>query len=435
MKRLLHRLSAALKAGPFKALLGGLRALAASPFATMWLVVGMYAVKAALKIGLGQHINSPMIAGDGFHNLADILEALAVLLVIWISRRPTSDDYPFGKKNVEFFTSLAIGSALLLMSCNFALQSAAGIIAIFPNVDAAVRSVLPLPVHHPLVMSHDTFGYVFGLTLGSVLLSFLISRHQIAVGKKSGHASLIADGEETASDGRIELITLVGVLGEYFFHAPWLEYPLGLLVAAVIAHTGWELFMGGFRVLLQHSIGAEHESEIRRRCLAVVGVDSLTGLKTFQIGSTAVCLLTVVTEHNTSTIATMKYGLEHTLKDYILSAGFKECELHLKFQKPEPQRHRVAFAVAAAEGQLVVSPTVEQASHIIICDVEHGDIVRSKQEPKPVDLTEFLKRKRVTCLYLFHSAPESVEGVAVASSPSFQAQLVGLTPNLALKRV
>jgi cation diffusion facilitator family transporter len=423
MKNLLQTLS-----GWAKALGSGVKTLASSPFATMWMVVGMYGFKAVLKIGLGQHINSPMIAGDGFHNLADILEALAVLLVIWISKRPTSDEYPFGKKNVEFFTSLAIGSALLVMSCNFALQSLSGLLAIFPTADQAVRSIVPLPVHHALVMGDDTFGYVVALTLGSVILSFLVSRHQIKVGKKSGHASLIADGEETASDGRIELITLVGVLGEYFFHAPWLEYPLGLLVAAVIAHTGWELFMGGFRVLLQHSIGAEHESEIRKRCLAVVGVDSIANLKTFQIGSTAVCLATIVTEHNTSTIATIKYGLEHALKKYILEAGFKESELHLKFQKPEPQRHRVAFAVVSSDNHLVVSPTLAQSSHIIICDVEHGDIVRSKQEPKPDDLIEFLKRKRVTCLYLFTSTPAPIAGVTVASAPSFQAHLVGITP-------
>jgi hypothetical protein len=179
---------------------------------------------------------------------------------------------------------------------------------------------------------------------------------------------------------------------------------------------------------LQHSIGAEHESQIRSRCLAVVGVDSIASLKTFQIGSTAVCLMTIVTEHNTSTIATIKYGLEHALKDYILEAGFKESELHLKFQKPEPQRHRVAFAVLSKDHHLVVSPTVEQASHMIICDVEHGDIVRSKQEPKPDNLIEFLKRKRVTCLYLFNSAPAPIAGVAVAASPSYQAHLVGLTP-------
>jgi len=413
-----------------KAIMSRLQTLAASPFAVMWMVVGMYAVKAILKIGIGQHINSPMIAGDGFHNLADILEALAVLLVIWISKRPSSDDYPFGKKNVEFFTSLAIGAVLLVMSFNFALQSLSGLLAIFPDIDAAVRGFLPLPEHHPLVMDGGTFPYVVALALGSVIASFLVSRHQKRVGKASGHASMIADGEETAGDGIIELITLLGVLGEYFFHAPWLEYPLGLLVAGVIAHTGWELFMSGFRVLLQHSIGAEHEAEIRSRCLNMAGVQDLAAVKTFQIGSTAVCMITVVTEHNTSTIAQIKYGLEQSLSEYLLQSDFKECELHLKFQKPEPNRHRVAFAVISKDNHLVVAADVEQASHIIICDVEHDDIVRSKQEPKPLaaELSQFLKRKRVTRFYLFHPQPQAVEGVEVATAPSFQAQLVGLNP-------
>ncbi|MBS1994996.1 MAG: cation diffusion facilitator family transporter [Cyanobacteria bacterium SZAS LIN-2] len=413
-----------------KAFFNHLKTLAVSPFAVMWMVVGMYAVKAVLKIGVGQHIHSPMIAGDGFHNMADILEALAVLLVIWISKRPSSDDYPFGKKNVEFFTSLAIGTVLLVMSFNFALQSLSGLLALFPQADQAVRSIIPLPEHHPLLMDPGTFKYVVALALGSVIASLLVSRHQKRVGKASGHASMVADGEETASDGIIELITLLGVLGEYFFHAPWLEYPLGLLVAGVIAHTGWELFMGGFRVLLQHSIGAEHEAEIRKCCLSQAGVMSVDTVKTFQIGSTAVCMLTVVTEHNTSTIAQMKYGLEHALKGYILAAGFKDCELHFKFQKPEPNRHRVAFAVVNQDNHLVVASTVEQASHVIICDVEHGDIVRSKQEPKPAatELSQFLKRKRVTCFYLFHSQPEAVEGITVATAPSFQAHLVGLNP-------
>ena len=220
------------------------------------------------------------------------------------------------------------------------------------------------------------------------------------------------------------------MLAEYFFHAPWLEYPLGLVIAYFIANTGKELFMDAIRVLLQHSIGVEHEQKIRQLCLNSSGVDDLAGLKTFQIGSTAVCMATIITEHSTSTIAQIKYGLEHHLQDYLIGAGFKDCELHLKFQKPEPERHRVAFAVQAHGQHLIVVPSVAEASHIIICDVEHSDIVRSKQEPKPVDaqdMADFLQRKRVTDFYLFHPEPEKIAGVNVLTSPSFQAEILGLS--------
>ena len=401
-----------------------------NPFGVMSLVVLMYLVKAVLKITVGHQINSPMIEGDGFHNLADILEALAVIVVIWVAKRPASSAYPFGRKNVEFFTSLAIGAALLVMSVQFALKSAVGLLSFAPGLDQAVRALVPLPEHQPLLMSSSTLPWVLALTIGSIVLSLAVSRYQIAIGKRGGHASMVADGEETASDGRIEIITLVGVVGEYLFNAPWLEYPLGLLVAFAIAHTGWGLFQSGARVLLQHSIGKEHEEEIRKRCLAAAGVGQISSLKTFQIGSTAVCILTITTEHRTGTIAQLKYGIEYHLTQYLLDNGFRDCELNLKFEKPEPGRRRIAYAVVEKDNCFVVAPSVELSSHIIVCDLENGMVVRTKQEEKPAAMVAFLENKRVRNLYVFSPAPRPLddgENIAVLSSTSYQVDLLGLT--------
>jgi hypothetical protein len=215
-------------------------------------------------------------------------------------------------------------------------------------------------------------------------------------------------------------------VGEYVFSAPWLEYPLGLLIAIAIARTGWELFRGGARVLLQHSIGAEHEEEIRKRCMRMAGVLALDSLKTFQIGSTAVCIMTITTEHRTGTLAQLKYGVEHHVRKYLLDAGFKECEINLRFEKPEPARHRIAYAAVAQGDQLCIAPDVESATHVIVCDLENGMVVRTKEEEKPQDLVEYLKRKRVVRLYLFHADPPALPGVEVASSTSYQPKLLGL---------
>ncbi len=406
-----------------------------NPFGVMSLVILMYLVKSVLTITVGHQINSPMIEGDGYHNLADILEALAVIVVIWVAKRPASSDYPFGKKNVEFFTSLAIGGALLVMAVQFALKSVVGLLALAPSFDQAVRAVLPLPVHEPLLMSTSTLPWVLALTIGSVILSLVVSHYQIAMGKRGGHASMIADGQETASDGRIEIITLIGVVGEYAFNAPWLEYPLGLVVAFAIAHTGYGLFQDGLRVLLQHSIGQEHEEEITKRCLAVAGVNKVESLKTFQIGSTAVCILTVTTEHRTGTISHLKYGIEYHIKQYLLDSGFSDCELNVKFEKPEPARHRIAYAVVEKESEsataalsFVVAPSIAAATHIVVCDLENGMVVRTKQEEKPTDLPAVLDKKRVVRLYLFTADPAQLPGsnVAVLSSTSYQAELLGL---------
>lgn len=366
-----------------------------NPFFVMIAVLVMYVVKAIVKIYVGTSINSPMIAGDGFHNVADILEALAVIAVIFVSKLPSSHEYPFGRKNIEFFASLAIGGALLVLSVQFAAQSIAGILSYLPDVDGVVRSFVPLPKHEALVMASGTFGIVLSVTLVSVILSIVVSRYQIAIGKATGHASLVADGEETASDSRIEFVTLGAILAEYAFHAPFVEYPLGLLVAVMIAKTGWELFSRAWRVLLQHSLGVEHDAEIRKLCMEIPGVVSVTSLKTFQVGQTAVVMVTIATRRGSGPIAYIKYGLEHAVTTYLLADDeYKECELSVKFQKPVPERYRVAYAVvqselkegAAAEAadkngwHCSVAGDLAQATHLVICDVEAGTIVRTKYE-------------------------------------------------------
>jgi len=166
----------------------------ANPYAVMGIVIAMYIVKATLKITIGTDINSPMIAGDGFHNVADIAEALAIIAVIFVAKLPTGNEYPLGRKNIEFFSSLAIGVGLLSLSVKFALASIVGLLSYFPALDTMARTLLTLPVHEPLLMDWQTFPWVVGITAGSAILSLLVSRYQMFVGKAAGHASLVADG-------------------------------------------------------------------------------------------------------------------------------------------------------------------------------------------------------------------------------------------------
>lgn len=409
----------------------GLRQRLNDPVVVMSLVAAMYVLKAFCKITIGKLINSPMIAGDGFHNIADLFEAAAVITVILVARRPSSENYPFGRKNIEFFASLAIGASLLFMSFRFALDSVVGSLAFFPELDQAVRGFVSLPAYEPLIMNVSTLPWVLAVTAGSVVLSLVVSRYQIFVGKLSGHASLIADGEETASDGRIEAVTLIGVIAEYVFHSPWLEYPLGFVVAFLIGRTGFELFRGACRVLLQHSLGAEREGRIREICLSCPGVIAVANLKTFQVGHTAVCMVMLETQRGFAAVEQIKYGIEYLLKAYLLESDFKDCELSVKFRLPEPGRHREAYAVCKVGGKNFVALTLEQATHIWVCDVERGAIVRSTEEALPGDPVAFLARKRVLKLHVFdadHQERDALDlaGIDVEESLSYLPTVMGL---------
>lgn len=408
---------------------------AGNPTAVMSLVMLMYVAKAVFKIAVGTHIHSPMIAGDGYHNLADLLEAAAVIVVILVSMRPSTQQYPFGRKNVEFFTSLAIGLGLLVMSIQFAFKSLIGLLHLAPQLDAAVREVLPLPVHEQLVMDSATFPWALAVTACSVLLSFVVGRYQVAVGRSSGHASMVADGEETLSDGTIECVTVAGVLGEYLLHLPWLEYPLGLVVAFLIARTGRELFVGAWRVLLQHSIGAEHESRICELTRQVPGVLDVSELKTFQVGHIAVCMMSVTSRAGALAVPHVKYGIEHAVESYILQQEFKECELHIRFTRPDPQYRRIAYAALKAGEWMVIAPALDRCTHLLICDEEEGEVVRIKAERCPADPVAFLVEKRVAQLFVFcDCGPEgpqdwrlAARGINLVAAVSYLPSVLGLS--------
>lgn len=386
--------------------------LLTSPVFVMVLVAAMYIGKAICKIAVGSWINSPMISGDGFHNIADLLEAAAVAMVIIIARRPSTEHYPYGRKNIEWFTSLAIGLMLFVAAGKFALDCVAGLISYAPGLDAVVRSGVPfLPHHQEVNIDNSTFPWVLAVTGISFLLSLLVSRYQVAVGKRSGHASLVADGEETASDGWIEAVTVFGVVVQFATGWRFVEYPLGLLVSVMIFRTGRELFLNGWRVLLQHTIGLTHEANIRQVTQQVPAVSDVRELKTFQVGQTAVVMITVETLANAHGLNYVKKGVEEAIRAYFADPNgpFKGSDVHVKMQRPDPRRHRVGYALVMSDGHTAIARDLDQATHIAVCDVEHGDVVRSKVLPVSSDVPGQLLDKRIQVIFTLDGAEPAAQ--------------------------
>lgn len=406
-----------------------------NPIFVMVIVAAMYVVKSIVKVTLGTAINSPMLTGDGLHNIADIFEALAVILVIKVSMRPPSERYAYGRKNIEFVSAGAIGLGLIGMAGLFSVKSVTGILAGFPDIDTAVRGFIPLPAFEPLIMSSSHFPWVVAVTAGSVALSWFVSRYQITVGKKTGHDSLIADGEETASDGRIELVALIGVLAEYIFHAPWIEYPLGIVIAYLIFRTGNELLQKAWHVLLQHSIGIEHDQEIRRILSTSPGVKSVQSVKTFQVGRIAVCHLTVTTQCTTQKVNHIKYAIECAVERYVLAQDFHKVETHINFQPPVPDRHREAIAIVRNDNNIAVAPTVEEATSLLILDFEFGRITRATEETAQGNPLAMLAVKRVSRVRQFSNGTKLDAqlkglGIEIVPTSSYLPSSLGFSPSI-----
>ncbi|MBI5153266.1 MAG: cation transporter [Parcubacteria group bacterium] len=110
-----------------------------SPYFVMSIVLLMYFAKVVTKIGVGTHIHSPVITGDGYHNVADIFQAFLVIVVILYARMPHGDEYPFGRKNVESIFSFAVGLLLCVTAFQLAFQCITGFIESIPVLSTYIH--------------------------------------------------------------------------------------------------------------------------------------------------------------------------------------------------------------------------------------------------------------------------------------------------------
>jgi cation diffusion facilitator family transporter len=409
-----------------------------SPYVVMAVVLAMYSAKAVAKLAVGSHINSPMITGDGFHNLADIFVALLVVAAVWISKLPPDERYPFGRKNVESIARLAIGGMLIPTALHFGLTSIMGLVSYAPGLERTVRHLSPieLPTHEPLLMGTDVNGpyglwWILGITGVSALLSFLIGRYEIVAGKANGHASMVADGKETRSDGLIEIVIFVGVIAEYLFHAAWLEYPLGIGVAALVGRTGWELWLEGWHALLQHSLGREVEDAIRRTCTTLRGVDSVEQVTTFRVGSRAVVILKLLTRSPAVAHDDLKKALKLHLTAMLAKQDIEDAEFHLRFSPPPTLETRIAYAVMTDGKTIIVAPDLQHATHFIISTSLGDETVRWTLEQPPSacqdDLVSWLEAKRVVTLRFFGDRQAERHGSIIYTGvPAYDLRTLGL---------
>jgi cation diffusion facilitator family transporter len=345
-----------------------LGAFLTSPYVVMAVVLAMYIVKVAFKLTIGHQLGSPMIEGDGWHNVADIFEACIVIATIWFSRRPPSDTYPLGRKNIESLFSVVIGLGLILMALRIAWESLAALVQIMSGTFLVTQ-----------IISGSLVWWAVGVTLGSSLLSLVVSRYQIVIGRKRGHDALVADGEETASDGRIEFATFLGVAGESLFHAAWIEYPFALLVAGLMVKTGWVIFDRGIGALLQRSLGFEHVEAICSITTRMYGIDDVAQVKLFRTGSKVVLILKVLTLASPSVRRLMKEAMAKHIAAYLHEQGYEEGDFFIRFDEPNKEFHRRALLVVREDSSARVTSVLEDATHVIICDVEHGHVTRATE--------------------------------------------------------
>lgn len=389
-----------------------------SPYVAQSVSIAQYTIKATLKIVIGGSVASSMIKGDGFHNLADIVPAVIVMLGVWIRRRRWSG-YPFQLKEVESILTLAIGGLLGWTGLKIGWDSFLGCLSLNPTLDIMARQTFPLPVHEAVHVDAKLLMPLVALMGGSALVSLLLASYQIHVGKVSGETALVADGKETMTDGTVELVGLVGVVLVQRFHLPAAEYVLGFVVMAFVLHTAWEIFKPSLDAILKRSLGEELEAQLREHVLATAGVEGIRILSTFRFGrTTPVCLITVVTRLEANRHASLRKALARVIRTCLMATDdAREAEIRIDFAEPETNAHRVAYACRREGERIVIVHSRHDATHLLIGDMRQNDTLRSRfrLERITTDVMSSACEKKVETIF-FHrggnrTLPQDQNGV------------------------
>jgi len=216
---------------------------------------------AAMKGILAFYSSSLAVTAGAIDSGTDAVASLLLLGGLKLSTKKTPS-FPLGLYKIENVISVFVALSIFFAGYEIA------------------REVLTRESGPP-----EISALVVVLLFVGVLAIFLFGRYALAVGRRTGSPTLIAEGRHRQVDVLSSLVVLVSVFPGYFgwdssFFGISVDQIAAALVVVFIARAGWKLLSDGMRVLLDASVDFDTLALVRKiveHHPMVVEVTSLTG--------------------------------------------------------------------------------------------------------------------------------------------------------------
>ncbi|MDT8436313.1 MAG: cation diffusion facilitator family transporter [Gemmatimonadota bacterium] len=277
----------------------------------LWAVLGANLFVVALKLWIGIRSGSLAVLGDAAHSGVDALNNVIGLLAVRVAAAPPDDEHPYGHGKFETLGALAVVSFLSITGFEI-VGSALGRLfgdAAPPHVDRLLFLLLAL----------------------TMAVNFAVARGEARAARRLRSEILAADARHTAADVLVTA-SVIGGLGLVALGWPDADAWLALVVAVLIARSGWQILAGTIPVLVdRRAVDAER---IRRFVRDMPGVLDVREVRSRgSLDGQAFAELTVVVEggirvHDGHRIAD---GVERRLA----AEGFAGVVVHVEPPDPE----------------------------------------------------------------------------------------------------
>ena len=223
-----------------------------------------------LKFSAGILGRSSAMIADAVHSLSDFVTDLVVLICIRISSRPCDKDHEYGYGKFETLATAIIGVVLFGVGLKLMWEGGDRIVGYCFRGETLTR---------PGIIA-------FFAALVSVLSKEVLYRYTRRVGKQTESQTLVANAWHHRTDAFSSVGAALGIGGAILLGPKWyvLDPIVAVLVSVLVLRVAVELIGPAMNELLEKSLPAEIEGEIRHIITTVPGVTSPYNLRTRRVG-------------------------------------------------------------------------------------------------------------------------------------------------------
>lgn len=215
----------------------------------LWVTFGLNLVLAAVKVSVGVTTGTLSIVAEAVQSSVDAGNNLLALVLARVAAQDPDAEHPYGHAKFETIGALGVVAFLSVTVFELATRAVERLVSGAGNPQASALTV--------------------GVMLASVAVSAAVSRYEADRGRALGSDLLLADAAHTRTDVYAALAVLAG-LGLVAVGQAWADPVMTLVVAALIARTGWQIVRDTVPVLVDER--AVSEDTLRRIVLATPGV-------------------------------------------------------------------------------------------------------------------------------------------------------------------
>ena len=271
------------------------------------LVLWMNVAVVVMKVAVFVMSHALSVLAESMHSSLDAGNNVFALAMARVAGQAPDEDHPYGHTKFETLGALALVGALS--------------ITVF---ELMRNAVVRLAAHSVPVANID--DVTLGIMEASLLAGISIARYESRLGKRLGSDLILADAAHTRSDVLTTLAVLVGLVAIRAGH-PLADPVATLIVAVLIAHTGWEIVRGAVPVLVDER--AVEPERIQRLALAVEGVRSAYGIRSRGRPGAVFAELTIAVDPDLD-VATSHHIADETERRVTDELGATEVVVHVE---------------------------------------------------------------------------------------------------------